>query len=207
MGARRLHYSDRCSPESSRHVVNGEMRNEATAFALLCSELEKELVRRGFSRSNRSGGVSFESRQSPDVHRFVDVQRLTWANGFGVTLQETRRDGPPRVALLERFAGLPSYSFDGGDPTEAVDAALAHFDQYGIPWLEGDNVQTSATEAAARAGREKTHEGHVEAGTAAFKRGEYTQALDELTKAAAIAPLSDVAEKFLKLARKRVGTG
>lgn len=182
------------------------MDNERTAFARLCSELEKKLAPRGFVRRNRSGGVSFQNKQSPEIHRFVNVQRLAWASGFGVTLQETRRDDETRVALLEQFVGRPSYSFDGADPTEVTDVALAHFDQYGIPWLDGEDVQTRATEAAVRAGQAKIHEGHVEAGTAAFKRGDYTQAVDELAKAAAIAPLSDVAEKFLRLAKRKVGS-
>jgi hypothetical protein len=116
-----------------------------------------------------------------------------------------RRRGFLELRLfLAEAAGCPWYEFqDQADLERVMAEARAHFEAWGIDWLEGRPVDSPALGTRAAQEQRLRYESLVEGGRGAFKAARYAEAADTLTEAAGLLPLDEVSAKMLAIASRK----
>jgi hypothetical protein len=179
-----------------------KMRESSTPAALLfeplVKALQERLLPRGFVKQRRPDGVSFQWQQSDQVQRLVNLQRFRGSDAFGIALEEIESSGKRRVALLEQLAGLACYSYENQPFDKVMATALKHFDRFLPRWLSGEDFRDRTVKLDERARA-------IATARAAFKRGDYATAVELLSDAEKLAPLSEVDAQYLEIARLRAG--
>jgi hypothetical protein len=166
-----------------------------------------DLSGEGFSRL--PGEILSYVRRSADgrSEAHIDVELRDYLAGFGVTLQDVAVGGATRRQRLEDFRGSQVYRFDRDRPEtvgDAVAQALADLHLYGMPWLSGEAVSTSATDEVNRLADERRYRDISAEAREKFKRGDHAEALRLFEQAQTVRPLDPLDEKYRALSEKKI---
>lgn len=170
------------------------------ALQRLYDGIQQELASEKYVPKSRPEGCSFQQEESDDVHYYVNVKWLPWANAFGVEFLELRRDRTGRESQLEQFAGIRDYSFADGDPDEVVEGALNDFRKYFPAWRRGlDSASARSADVA-----EYQYSDLVSRARQAFKEQRYSEAVELFEGAAKVKALDSLDQRFLEVAKRKL---